>query len=418
MKTVVFFCVLVFFQILLHGQTVNVSTATELQNALNAANPGQTIILASGTYSKSGGFYVNVGISGTQNQPITLQGNSTTIITSGSLTSGYGFYLKGKNNYWVLDGFTVRNSQKAIVLDSSSHNTIRNINALFVGGEAIHLRSFSSYNTVENCFVDSTGRDITQWTGGFAEGIYIGSANSNWAKYTAGKPDTANYNVITGNTFGDSIISENIDIKEGTTGGTVSNNSFNGRGLNGANSADSWVDVKGNYWKIECNTGSGVYKNGDGLQSHIVYANWGDYNTFSNNTLTVGSAGYGINVQTTGSKGTATHNVVCDNNSVNSGTKGISNITTQTCPGSCLTTGINSISPKEGLSLFPNPANDYIQINLKENTNYIISDITGKTIKTGTITTGNSIVDISELNNGLYLINFIGTNTSLKFIKE
>ena len=97
---------LLFFAKLLFSQTINVSTATQLQNALNVAQAGQTIVLANGSYVKSGGFTVPSGIHGTQNAPIILLGNANTVLSSGNLNSGYALGLGG-NNYWKLKGFTV-----------------------------------------------------------------------------------------------------------------------------------------------------------------------------------------------------------------------------------------------------------------------------------------------------------------------
>jgi hypothetical protein len=415
---------LILSQIILQAQIINVSTTTELQNALTAAQPGQTIVLAPGTYYKSGGFSVPVGVAGTKNQPITVQGSSSTTLTSNNLLSGYGFYLKGKNDYWILDGFTVRNSAKGIVTDSSCHTIIRNVSVHFIGAEGIHFRSFSSYNTLENSFIDSTGRDMSTngaWEKGFAEGLYIGSASSNWSTYTKGKPDTSNYNIITGVVFGDSIPSENIDIKEGTRYGSISNCTFNGKGLNGANSADSWIDAKGDYWTIECNTGAvakglkGTLTNANGFQDHentvssVVY---GHNNIFSNNQANVAATQYAFYLHKSGMS------TICNNNTVSGGGSLFSGTLTNCVnANSCITTGINNISMKEEIALFPNPASDYIQINFTgKNTAYLITDIIGKIVKTGNLSASNSIVDISELHNGLYFIHIEGS--SVKFIKQ
>jgi len=45
-----------------------------------------------------------------------------------------------------------------------------------------------------------------------------------------------------------------MDIKEGTTGGPISGNTF-GAGMSGS-WADSWIDLKGNGWVIQNNHGS------------------------------------------------------------------------------------------------------------------------------------------------------------------
>lgn len=416
MKHLIFISSLFFFiHFICTAQIVNVSTSTQFQNAINAAMPGQIIVLADGIYIRSGGFYVAATINGTASQPITIQGNANTIISSNNLNTGYGFALRG-NNYWILDGFVIYNSKKGIVIDSSHHNQIKNIIVNKIGDEGIHLRSYSSYNTVKNCFIDSTGIVST----GTGEGIYIGSATSNWPTYTAGNPDTANYNNVTGNSFGNYVISENIDIKEGTKGGTISYNTFNGAGLNGANYADSWIDVKGDQYTIECNTGANTIA--DGFQTHINYTGYGDYNRFSNNTLTVGSSGYGINITTSsGTYGPAIHNVVCTNNSVSGGAIGLTNISTQACTGTCSVTAIQSTTLEKSYSLSPNPAGDYLELTTPFNVDtrdYIIVDGLGKTKKTGTIYSVNSIIDVKELPSGLYFLTISGTEKSTKFVKQ
>jgi hypothetical protein len=397
-----------------HTQTVNVNTSAQLQTAINAATPGQTIVLADGVYIRSGGFYVNAGINGTVTQPITILGNANTIVSSNNLNTGYGFALKG-NNYWILQGFTIYNSKKGIVLDNSHHNDIKNIKVNKIGDEGIHLRTYSSFNTVEGCFVDSTGIVST----GTGEGLYVGSATSNWSTYTGGSPDTCNYNVLTNNSFGAHIVSENIDVKEGTSHGTISYNTFNGAGLNGQNYADSWLDMKGNYYSVACNTGANTIA--DGLQTHINYAGFGDYNTFSGNDLTVGSTGYGINVAISSSNGTATHNVVCSNNTVSAGAVGLTNVTTQACSGTCLVTSVESSSTALLYSLSPNPANDRIIVTLPNNNiamSYVITDVLGHVKKSGSVDSQSALIDIHDLRHGVYVFTLPGTTNSMRFIKQ
>jgi parallel beta-helix repeat protein len=362
-----------------NAQVVNVSTASQLSTALSNAKAGQAITLADGLYVKSGGFVIAAGINGTVGSPIKLVGSAKAIISSGNLNSGYGISMQG-NSYWVFQGFSIHNSAKGIVIDNSKHNTIDNLRVTKLGIEGIHLRTYSSHNTVSNCYLDSTGCVASQ--AGYAEGIYIGSANSNWANYTNGDPDTCNYNIVTANTFGDHIGSENIDIKEGTVGGTISYNQFNGKGCNGANSADSWIDLKGNYYIVSCNTGVNNYAGGDGFQTHIQLPGYGDYNTFSNNTLNVGGSGYGILVTTSGSQGIASHNKVCSNNTVKNATAGLTNISASTCAtSSCaLVTNIaEQETPEKALTVSPNPFDQYIELSFSKLVSKLeLSDMNGR----------------------------------------
>jgi nitrous oxidase accessory protein NosD len=154
------------------GTTVSVSTAAQLAAALTAAVPGQTIRLANGTYN--GNFVATA--SGTAAAPIILSGSRQAVLASSSVKSGYVLHLSGAN-YWQLNGFAVTGAQKGIVLDESGHDVINGVEVHGVGDEGIHLRQGSSNDLVENSYVHNTGLSSAQ----YGEGIYVGSAESNWA---------------------------------------------------------------------------------------------------------------------------------------------------------------------------------------------------------------------------------------------
>ncbi len=81
-------------------------------------------------------------------------------------------------------------------------------------------------------------------------------------------------------------------------------------------------------------------------------------------------------------------------------------------------TGINNTNNINGLTIYPNPANDFIEIktDLKYN-NISIIDVTGKTIKQ---VNSNNKIDISNLTTGIYFIKIIGTENAIikKFVKQ
>jgi hypothetical protein len=285
-----------------------VSTAAQLSKALAAAQPGQTIVLAAGTYQ--GDFAASA--SGTSTSPITLCGSRSAVLEGQSIKKGYVFHLDHAS-WWRLEGFTVEGGQKGVVADGVTHDLIDGLYVHGTGDEAIHLREFSSYNTVSHNVVRDTGLR-EQF---FGEGIYVGSAHKNWCRYTGCRPDASNYNVIVGNNIADTT-AENIDIKEGTTGGTISGNTFNGTGMV-SSAATSWVNVKGNDWKIEDNTGTDSI--GNGFSVHQVYPGWGLSNIFRDNHAAFSGPGYGIYVQ---SKHLGT--VVACNNVATGAGGGLSNI--------------------------------------------------------------------------------------------
>lgn len=73
--------------------------------------------------------------------------------------------------------------------------------------------------------------------------------------------------------------------------------------------------------------------------------------------------------------------------------------------------GIESLE-RLSIKVYPNPTSNYINFDLKENTDYDIKiiDFTGKTIKT--IEANNSTkIDISELKTGIYFYNILNTTT-------
>ncbi|MDB5815068.1 MAG: coagulation factor 5/8 type protein [Rhodocyclales bacterium] len=283
--------------------TRNVTTATQLQAALNAANPGDVINVDANSIYYLGQFTVTR--SGTAQKPITLKGvnitytDALTVFPSLQVNSfprstggdnPHRWFTVPKSDpslpaqvalhflnasYWRVQYLAVQNAQKGIVLDNSHHIDLTDLVVRYIGQEAVHFRTNSHDNTIEHSQIEWTGmssdgsnRNPNDPSGlppddrGLAEGVYIGSAVPNWATYTNGLPDKSDNNCIYGNTIGPGIGSEGIDIKEATTGTLVLNNQFYSWGpsysppaspdpnvqffgLSGLNSADSLIDVKG-----------------------------------------------------------------------------------------------------------------------------------------------------------------------------
>jgi hypothetical protein len=290
------------------GATVTVSSAGALTRALAAARPGQVIVLAPGRYP---GHFA-AAASGTPAAPITVCGPRSAILDGGGIQRGYTFHLN-RASWWTVRGFTVTGGQKGVVADGASHDIIDGLYVHAVGDEAIHLRAFSSHDVIKNCLVRDTGLLVPF----YGEGIYVGSAHKNWCRYSGCRPDASDDNLITGNDIADTT-AENIDIKEGTSGGMITGNRLDGTGMVGS-AATAWVNVKGNDWTVADNTGITSIK--DGFQVHRVYPGWGEDNVFRGNTLQVDGPGYGIYVQSR-HLGTV---VACDNRVSGAG-RGLSNI--------------------------------------------------------------------------------------------
>ncbi|MDQ1248721.1 MAG: Beta helix protein [Actinomycetota bacterium] len=260
--------------------TMDVTNTDELTSALAGARPGQRIFVADGDYK--GKFAITAP--GTQAAPISLCAAKGATLVGGN--SGYTLHLDGAD-WWSVQGLTVTGGKKGIMLDAVDHSSLVDLKVADTGQEAVHLRTNSSDNVVIGLSIESTGREDPK----FGEGVYIGSAESNWCRYTDCQPDRSDRNRILGNTFGPDVTAENIDIKEGTAAGVVEGNSLNGEG---ATAADSWVDVKGNEWVLRGNTGTAA--KADGMQVHAVADGWGRRNRFEANSMTVNAPGYGIQV--------------------------------------------------------------------------------------------------------------------------
>ncbi|WP_306333963.1 sheath polysaccharide-degrading enzyme [Streptomyces sp. KL118A] len=287
------------------ARTIEVSTAAELKTALTDASPGDTIHLADGTYS--GNFKTSVAASA--NSRITLTGSSKAVLTAGG---GYGLHLNGAS-YWTVQGVTVTGGQKGIMIDSARGVVVDTVTVHGLDMEGVHFRKSSSDGVIKNSRIYDTGNDDR----GMGEGVYVGSANT-----LSDKSDNVQ---ITGNTIGPDVGGEAIDLKEGTTGGRVSGNTFDGKGLTGNNYDDSWIDVKGNNYVVENNTGKNTTNNG--YETHSQQSGWGCGTVFRGNksTLTGATGDKQLAINVTNYSGSCKTTVYASNTVT--GGKGLTNIT-------------------------------------------------------------------------------------------
>lgn len=264
------------------------STAS-IQTALKNAAPGAVLLLAPGTYTGNRGtsgdpggqglFYS--GKSGTAASPIILKScdpaNPATLTGTAVNDGSYGLHLTG--DHWQILDLRVTRAQKGIMVDNGNHNLLRGLEVHTVGDEAVHFRDGSSYNTLEASRIHSTGRYQPQ----YGEGAYVGSdVSSPYEHVVIG-------NVIRTTVFDGGITAEHLDIKEGADGTLVEGCTFNGAGISGENSADSFVDVKGVNTVVRNNRGfrQGNPKVLDAFQvrTHGTGYATGENNAFSGNIV-------------------------------------------------------------------------------------------------------------------------------------
>ncbi|WP_246357492.1 CBM96 family carbohydrate-binding protein [Pyxidicoccus fallax] len=272
------------------------STA-RIQEALRNAAPGAILLLAPGTYTGNRGtsgdpggqglFYS--GQSGTAANPIVLKScdpNNPANLTGTSVRDGsYGLHLTG--DHWQVRDLRVRTAQKGVMIDNGNHNLLSGLEVHDIGDEAVHFRDGSSYNTLEASRIYDTGRYQPQ----YGEGAYVGSDSSSPYEHVVIG------NVIRTTEFAGGITAEHIDIKEGADGTLVEGCTFQGAGISGANSADSFVDVKGVNTVVRNNRGfrQGNTKVLDAFQvrTHGTEYATGRNNAFSGNIVDLDdSAGY------------------------------------------------------------------------------------------------------------------------------
>ncbi|MEU4203822.1 right-handed parallel beta-helix repeat-containing protein [Streptomyces sp. NPDC045470] len=250
------------------ARTIDVSTAAQLKDALSAAEPGDTVRLADGTYQ---GNFKAATAAGTSAR-ITLTGSAKAVLAA---SGGYGLHLNGAS-YWTVRGITVTGGQKGIVTDGANGVVLDSVTVHGLDMEGVHFRKSSRDGVIKNSRIYDTGRDGS----GMGEGVYVGSAGG-----TGDKSDNVQ---ILRNTIGPGVGGENIDIKEGTTGAKIIGNTFDGSGLTGAHFDDSWADIKGNKVLVEGNTGKHTRNNG--YETHSQQPGWGCGTVFRGNRSDLGGA--------------------------------------------------------------------------------------------------------------------------------
>jgi hypothetical protein len=202
----------------------------------------------------------------------------------------------------------MRNGNKGLGLTNASYNVISDLYIHGTSGASAHINSFSSDNLFDHMVLRDAG----------AEGFYIGSADGNGCMYSNCVADTSDRNIIQNSDIAGTD-DESIDIKEGSTGGQVLNNHFDGT-LTATNKG--WINVKGNNYLISGNVG--VNTGDDGFQAHRVIQGWGNNNTFTGNSATNNGAGYGFY-----SQGGTTGNIIACGQTVVAAAAGYSNVVCQ-----------------------------------------------------------------------------------------
>jgi outer membrane protein assembly factor BamB len=258
-----------------------------IQSAIDAAAPGDTVIIAPGTYTGDGNRDINF-----RGKAITVRSTdpndqwvvNNTVIDCGGASTGFGFN-SGEDADSVLEGLTITNARKAVYSDSSSP-TIRKCN-IVRNDMGIWLWSLDDYPTIVDCSIKENSS-----TGIFCYGpaVIIGcDISKNWAGDEGGGGICCYGDWRSGPTMIiDCNICENV-AGEGTVGGggimikygdvvidncRIVNNQAEWRG--GGIYASHYVNVKRSVISGNISqTGGGVYLySGMEMSDSIVSANY------------------------------------------------------------------------------------------------------------------------------------------------
>lgn len=256
---------------------VYVTNTEELKSALENAEAGDEIILASGEYvyegSTSKGYMFKSYGEGTEQAPIIIRSENPeepAVLMGNSTSSNIVFTTFG--DWWEIRDIKFTNAQKGIMIENSNNTKVIGCEIYNIGSEGIHFRDNSSYGLADDCYVHDTG----VVSPGYGEAIYVGSAKS-----TTGYGFDCHYNTIRNCRLGPNVAAEHVDVKEYTIGTVIENCTFDGTGMSGENSSKSFINVKGNDCIIRNNIG---YRNGctaiqRAFESNDVLEGWGQ-NTF------------------------------------------------------------------------------------------------------------------------------------------
>lgn len=229
------------------------------------------------TRATSGTVY---DLHGTQENKITFCGDPELTIIDGSpnLQSGAGIYIV-RSTHVRFAGFRIQNMLRSVDIQDTYHSEVLYITSSHTWHEGVRIRYNSSYNLLAHSHILHTGKGYV----GNGEGVYIGTASGRTVD--CGKAsDQSNFNTVKNNTFGPNVPSENIDVKEFTTGGIIIGNRFNGSGLKGIHASISWVALKGREYVVENNTGIGLGVKGSGIRVLQRAPTYGSGNIIRYNT--------------------------------------------------------------------------------------------------------------------------------------
>ncbi len=207
------------------GETnkVYVSSAAELQTALQGASANDEIILESGDYlgdttsSGDAQAYFFSAVSGTVDEPIILRADTDDVHLMGDDQS-VGAVLLLQGSYWRVEDIEFSGAQNGVVLDGASNVVLAHIDIHSVGERGVVMQNATSNSQVEGGSINRTG-ELPQTRVGitevYGEGVVIGEG--------AG---TSSNNAVRRVAFGRDVANEHIEVKANAADSTLQFNIF------------------------------------------------------------------------------------------------------------------------------------------------------------------------------------------------
>jgi len=298
--------------------TKTVTNGDQLQTAINAAKPGDTIKLAPGTYRgkvRAAGLYTGFtfsGIHGTQSAPISICGASDAKIDLGDSGADYaslnsGFLLRDSS--WIrLERLNIEQVHAGVEMLGSTRVVMDYLKVSDTAQAGIYLSKNSSDNVIAHTTITATGKKDPR----FGEGIYIGSSLGNDTCEPACAADRSDRNVIAYNTISGTT-GEAIEAKEQTVDGTIYKNTVGAtQGTNDI--TGSSLQIKGSRYVLYQNSIASSLEQGVRVLAgkYSDGATWGENNIVTRNSISfTRTTASSLAVYGFGSNGTV---IKCSNN--------------------------------------------------------------------------------------------------------
>jgi len=83
-------------------------------------------------------------------------------------------------------------------------------------------------------------------------------------------------------------------------------------------------------------------------------------------------------------------------------------------------TNVPTVNNQNDIKMWPNPAENTLQVSSVADLDYIVTDITGRQVSNGILKKGPNVLPVASLSRGIYFIKVLGSNAGgvYKFIKE